>query len=279
MFQRTGALFLELVEFSVLNCHHFFFYQAHPEELGALVEILKSGMVTSDSGSQYTLQDDAKCDAFGALWRILGVNGSAQRVFGEATGFSLLLTTLHSFQSDGEQNNQPSISICAKVFTYMMRVMTAGVSDNAVNRTKLHTILGSHTFSDLICDSGLICVECERQVIQLFLELALEIVLPPFLTSEAATVSNDMENETASFLLITQSGSFVPDKERIYNAAAIRVLIRALLLFTPKVQLELLNLIEKLACRSSFNKENLTSVGANLLNQVSIYFIDFNNHM
>lgn len=236
-------------------------------------------MVTSDSGSQYTLQDDAKCDAFGVLWRILGVNSSAQRVFGEATGFSLLFTTLHSFQSDGEHKNQPLISMGAKVFTYMMRVMTAGVSDNAVNRIKLHALLASHTFSELLCDSGLICVEYERQVIQLFLELALELVLPPFLTSDAATVTNDMQNETASFLLITPSGSFVPDKERVYNAAAIRVLIRALLLFTPKVQLELLSLVEKLACGSSFNKENLTSVGANLINQVSIHSSDCSDHM
>ncbi|KAL0419849.1 UNVERIFIED_CONTAM: protein SPIRRIG [Sesamum radiatum] len=186
--------------------------QAHPEELGALVEILKSGMVTSTLGSQYTLQDDAKCDAFGALWRILGANGSAQRVFGEATGFSLLLTALHSFQSDGEQKNQPSISVCIKVFTYMLRVMT-GVSDNAINRTKVHTILSSQTFYDLLSESGLICVECERQVIQLFLELALEVVLPPFLKSEEATVSHTVENESASFLLITPSGSLVPDKD------------------------------------------------------------------
>ncbi|KAL6500529.1 hypothetical protein OROHE_025895 [Orobanche hederae] len=245
--------------------------QAHPDELGALVEILKSGMVTSASGSQYTLQDDAKCDAFGALWRILGLNGSAQRVFGEATGFSLLLTTLHSFQSDGEQENQPSVSVCLKVFTYMMRVMTAGVSDNAVNRTRLHAILSSHTFSDLLTESGLICVDCERQVIQLFLELALEVVLPPFLTSEAAPISEGVGNEPTSFSFITPSGSFVPDKQRVYNAAAIRVVIRALLLFTPKVQLKLLNLIEKLACGSSFNKENLTSIGCVQLLLETIY--------
>ncbi|KAG8389297.1 hypothetical protein BUALT_Bualt02G0214700 [Buddleja alternifolia] len=242
----------------------------HPEELGALVEILKSGMVTSASGSQYTLQDDAKCDAFGALWRIFGVNSSAQRVFGEATGFSLLLTTLHSFQTDGEQK-QPCVTLNIKVFTYTLRVMTAGACDNAANRTKLHSILSSHTFSDLLTESGLICVECERQVIQLLLELALEVVLPPFLTSEAATISHNVGNEPASFLLITPSGSFVPDKERIYNAAAIIVLIRALLLFTPKVQLELLNLIEKLACASSFNQENLTSVGCVQLLLETIY--------
>ncbi|KAL2554423.1 Beige/BEACH domain [Forsythia ovata] len=218
-------------------------------------------MVTSSLGSQYRLQDDAKCDTFGALWRILGANSSAQRVFGEATGFSLLLTTLHCFQSDGEQKNQSSIMVCIKVFMYMLRVMTAGVCDSVFNRAKLHTIISSQTFYDLLSDSGLICVECERQVIQLLLELALEMVLPPFLTSGAATVSDAAENESANFLLIAPAGSFIPDKERVYNAAAVRVLIRALLLFTPKVQLELLNLIEKLARASSFNQENLTSVG------------------
>ncbi|XP_051152579.1 protein SPIRRIG-like isoform X2 [Andrographis paniculata] len=111
--------------------------QVHSDELGSLVEILKSGMVTSALGSQYTLQYDAKCDAFGALWRILGVNGSAQRVFGEVTGFSLLLTTLHSFQSDEEQNKELTNSVGSKIFTYMMRAMTVAVSDNAVNRTML----------------------------------------------------------------------------------------------------------------------------------------------
>ena len=62
-----------------------------------LVEVSKSGKVTSSLGSQYRLQYDAKCDIFGALWRVLGDNSSAKRVFGEAIGFSLLLTKLHSF--------------------------------------------------------------------------------------------------------------------------------------------------------------------------------------
>ncbi|XP_051141977.1 protein SPIRRIG [Andrographis paniculata] len=235
--------------------------QVHSDELGSLVEILKSGMVISALGSQYTLQCDAKCDAFGALWRILGANGSAQRVFGEVTGFSLLLTTLHSFQSDEEQNKELTNSVGIKIFTYMMRVMTVAVSDNAVNRTKLHSMLSSHTFYELLCESGLICVESECLVIQLFLELSLELVLPPSLMSESTMVSHNTGNESTCFVLTTQSGSFAPEKARVYNAAAVRVLIRALLLFTPKVQLELLNLIEKLAYSSCFNQENLTSIG------------------
>ncbi|XP_027161043.1 protein SPIRRIG [Coffea eugenioides] len=244
--------------------------QVHPEELGALVEVLKSGMVTSASGSQYRLQDDAKCDTFGALWRILGINSSAQRVFGEATGFSLLLTTLHSFQNDG-YTKEYSLVVCIKVFTYLLRVITAGVCDNAVNRVKLHSVISSQTFYDLLLESGLICVECERQVIQLLLELALEIVLPPFLSSEAVASSDNLENGSVSSLMIIPSGSSVPDKERVYNAGAVRVLIRSLLLFTPKVQLEVLNMIEKLARASSFNQENLTSVGCVELLLETIY--------
>ncbi|XP_019178500.1 PREDICTED: protein SPIRRIG-like isoform X1 [Ipomoea nil] len=235
--------------------------QSHPEELGAVVDILKSGIVTSALGSQYRIQDDAKCDIFGALWRILGVNNSAQRVFGESTGFSLLLTTLHSFQTDGELANQSSSAIYIKVFTYLLRVMTAAVCDNAVNRTKLHAIISSHTFYDLLLESGLICVDCERQVIQLLLELALEMVLPPFLMSEDSALSRTNDNESACFHLITSSGSVVPDNERVYNAGAVRVLLRNLLRFTPKLQLEVLSLLDKLARASSFNRENLTSVG------------------
>ncbi|KAM1169270.1 hypothetical protein ACFX19_031614 [Malus domestica] len=235
--------------------------QAHPEELGVIVEILKSGMVTSVLGSQYRLQNDAKCDTMGALWRILGVNNSAQRVFGEATGFSLLLTTLHSFQSDGEHSDQSSLEVYIKVFTYLLRLVTAGVCDNAVNRTKLHTLISSQTFYDLLSESGLLSVDCEKQVIQLLFELALEIVLPPFLTSESVTSSDVLDNESSSFSIMTTSGSFHPDKERVFNAGAVRVLIRSLLLFTPKMQLEVLNLIERLARAGPFNQENLTSIG------------------
>lgn len=222
-----------------------------------LVEISKSGMVTSALGSQYHLQIDAKCDVLGAIWRVLGANSSAQRVFGEATGFSLLLTTLHSFQGDKAQTEPSFLLICMKVFTYLLRVTTAGVCNNAVNREKLNTILSSHTFYDLLSESGLICVECERQLMQLLLELALEIVIPPFSTPEINVAGDSF----VSFPITTQSGSFIPDKERIYNAGALRVLIRSLLLFTPKLQLELLKLIEELACAGPFNQENLTSSG------------------
>ncbi|XP_065861076.1 protein SPIRRIG-like [Euphorbia lathyris] len=235
--------------------------QAHPEELGAVVEVLKSGMVTSSAGHQYRLDNFAKCDTMGALWRIMGANSSAKRVFGEATGFSLLLTTLHSFQGDGGLTDEPSLAVHIKVFTYLLRLMTAGVCDSSVNRAKLHSIISSQTFYDLLAESRLLSVEFEKQVIQLMLELALEIVFPPSLSSDGSTAADMIKSESASSLIMVPSGLFNPDKERVYNAGAVRVLIRSLLLFTPKVQLELLNLIDRVARASPFNQENLTSVG------------------
>ncbi|XP_042457467.1 protein SPIRRIG-like isoform X1 [Zingiber officinale] len=231
--------------------------QDHPEELGALIEILKSDMVTSSSGSQYKLQNDAKCDILGALWRILGANNAAQRVFGDATGFSLLLTTLHGFQSSELQDVQSSLS----VFSFLMRAITAGVSNNPVNRLRLHAIMLSQTIYDLLCESGLLCVECENQVIQLMFELALETILPPSsVLGENYFSFNALEDDTNSFLT-TSLGISRIEGERIYNASAVAILVRSLLLFTPKVQLDILRFIDKLARAGPFNQENLTSVG------------------
>lgn len=248
------------MESSSWQSNHYL-YQAHPDELSVLIEILKSGMVTSASGSQYQLSIDAKCDIMGALWRILGVNHSSQKVFGEATGFSLLLTTLHGFQSDVRDMDPIALNDSIKVLTYLLRVVTAGVSNNDVNRMKLNAIISSQTFYDLLSESGVLCVEYEKQVIQLMLELALEIVIPPFLTSEGSKLINAIEDESCHTLLLTPSGPINPDRERIYNAGAARVLIHSLLLFTPKVQLEVLHLIEKLAHAGPFNQESLTSAG------------------
>lgn len=237
--------------------------QTHPEELGSLIEVLKSGMVTSVSGSQYKLQNDAKCDTLGTLWRILGVNNSAQRVFGEATGFSLLLTTLHNFQSDVElANSHSALMDHMKVFSFLLRSVTAGTCNNAINRLRLHAIISSQTFYDLLCESGLLCVDFERQIIQLMLELALEIVLPPSSVLQPESAPSDSETVSENFLSSTSLGTFRPEGERVYNAGAVGMMIRSLLLFTPKVQLELLNFIEKLSHAGPFNQENLTSVGA-----------------
>ncbi|CAN8311060.1 unnamed protein product [Cochlearia groenlandica] len=235
--------------------------QVHHEELGAVVDLLKSGMVIGISGHQYQLRNDAKCDTMGALWRIVSVNGSAQRVFGEATGFSLLLTTLHTFQGKREHMDESDLMVYIKLFKYLFRLMTAAVCENAVNRMKLHAVIASQTFYELLVESGLLCVEFERQVIQLLLELALEVMLPPFLTSESTASAAITESEKATFIVTTPSGQFSPEKERIYNAGAVRVLIRSLLLFSPKMQLEFLNLLVSLARANPFNKENLTSVG------------------
>lgn len=246
--------------------------QAHPEELGALIEVLKGSMVTSISGTQYKLQDDAKCDVLWALWRILGANISARKVFGEATGFSLLLTVLHSFQSECDTvGNQSLMALPMKVFSALLHVVTVGVSDNVVNRMKLHAIISSQTFYELLRESGLICPDYEKHVVQLMLELALEIVVPPsWSTAEKLSVSQCIEtkgtddNEQTGFLFLSSSDSSSMisfDKERVLNAGAIGVLIRSLLQFSPKLQLEVLSLVEKLARLSPYNQDSLTSIG------------------
>ncbi|KAL9243041.1 hypothetical protein vseg_016980 [Gypsophila vaccaria] len=232
--------------------------QVHAEELGTLVQVMKSSTVTSVSGSQYKLHNDAKCDMFGAFWRILGVNNSAQKVFGEATGFSLLLTTLQNFQSQEEHIDQSRLVVYVKVFTYLLRVMTTAVCANAINRAKLHAIITSYSFYDLLCESGLLCMDFERQVVHLLLELALEVVIPPFLIIESAKSD---KIESSSFVFSTPSGVVNFETERLCNAGAVRVILRSLLLFTPKFQLELLRLIENLAQAGPLNQENLTSVG------------------
>ncbi|KAL0845732.1 hypothetical protein Bca101_018978 [Brassica carinata] len=234
--------------------------QVHHEELQTVIDVLKSGVVTGISGNQYKLHHEAICDTMGALWRILGVNGSAQRVFGEATGFSLLLTTLHTFPEE-ECRDESHLMVNLKLFKHVLRLMTSAVCENAVNRMKLHSVIISQTFYDILVESGLMCVDLERQVIQLLLELALEVLLPPFLTSESMASAEMAESEKSSFLVKTPSGQFSPDKQRIYNAGAIRVLIRSLLLFSEKIQLEFLNLLERLARATPFNQENLTSAG------------------
>ncbi|KAF8059328.1 hypothetical protein N665_1232s0008 [Sinapis alba] len=234
--------------------------QVHHEELGAIIDMLKSGVVTGISGHQYKLHHEAICDTMGSLWRILTVNGSAQRVFGEATGFSLLLTTLHTFREE-ECRDESDLMVHIKVFKHVLRLMTSAVCENAVNRMKLHSVIISQTFYDILVESGLMCVDLERQVIQLLLELALEVLLPPFLTSESMASAEMAESEKSSFLIKTPSGQFNPDMQKIYNSGAIRVLIRSLLLFSPKIQLEFLSLLERLARATPFNQENLTSAG------------------
>ncbi|XP_078429563.1 BEACH-DOMAIN HOMOLOG A1 isoform X2 [Wolffia australiana] len=237
--------------------------QTHNEELGAIIDILKSGIVTNSLGTQYKLQTDATCDIFGLLWRVLVSNSAAQRVFGEVTGFSLLLTTLHSFQSDNDDSEsfQSSLAAHMKVSSFLFRAVTAGVVNNATNRIRLHIIMSSQTFYDLLCESGLLCVDMEKQMIQLLLEVALETVLPPSSSlsgDKGSTLTSD-EGQHVNFLSLesnTSTSSF-----RVYNASAVGVLLRALLIFTPKVQLELLAFIEKLAIAGSFNQENLTSIG------------------
>ncbi|RWW81519.1 hypothetical protein BHE74_00010069 [Ensete ventricosum] len=108
-----------------------------------------------------------------------------------------------------------------------------------------------------------------EDALQLLFELALENVLPPSANIQGESPSDTSEDEPNSFLAISLGISRLDD-ERIYNASAVGVLIRSLLLFTPKVQLDILKFIEKLARAGPFNQENLTSVATS--NSCSLSF-------
>ncbi|KAI5315895.1 hypothetical protein L3X38_045071 [Prunus dulcis] len=67
----------------------------------------------------------------------------------------------------------------------------------------------------------LLSVDCEKQVIQLLFELALEIVLPPFLTSESVTSPDVLDYESSSCieLLLETSQPFLLSSSPILKYA------------------------------------------------------------
>lgn len=224
----------------------------------------------SVSGQQYELQNDAKIDILGTLWYVIKANNTAKSFFGECTGFSLLHIILQSFHKDVELADFHSLDIHMNVFSSLLRVVTVAVCDDASNRAKLHTILSTRTFFDLLYESKLICVDWEIQTVCLLIELALEIVVPPNVEPSDDTESASEVNHFNDFFDVTRL-----DMQRVYNASAVIVLIRCLLLFTPKLQQEVLSFIEKLASNGSFNQENLTSAGGKLDYYVIIIVLHF----
>ncbi|XP_022771167.1 protein SPIRRIG-like isoform X2 [Durio zibethinus] len=165
--------------------------QSHPEELGALVEVLKSGMVTSVSGHQYKLESDAKCDTMGALWRILGVNSAAQRVFGEATGFSLLLTTLHSFQGCVElllETIYPFLSGSSPLLSYALKIVEV-LGAYRLSASELRTLV-RYILHMRLMKSGRTIVDMMERLI-LMEDMALENVsLAPFVEMDMSKVGH-----------------------------------------------------------------------------------------
>ncbi len=74
----------------------------HNEELGLLVKVVNSGIMTGSKGRQLRVELEAKEDILWVMWRVLGANPATKIVFGEAKGFSLFMLVLESIQVDEE---------------------------------------------------------------------------------------------------------------------------------------------------------------------------------
>ncbi|CAM6104156.1 unnamed protein product [Calypogeia fissa] len=259
---RSGALRI----LSCLICEDH--SQTHSEEFGALIRILKAGLVSGSSGGQWTLGIEATADILWAVWRILGSTPLTKGVFGETKGFALLLTTFQSLQvvedcartmktlDDSQVYTGGTSPEAWKVVDALLQVVTAGASNNRLNRIQLHESLTSQTFKDLLKSSTVLCPEYEEKLVNALFDVALERDGSLSRTSERSEDLPTLENGDCTKL--EDSGDIVDD---IQNPGAIEVLISVLLHFPAKLQLKMLTRVDRLARVGPHNQDALTSVG------------------
>lgn len=274
--------------------------QAHSEELKALVEVVHTGFVTNSSGRQWQLELETRKDVLWAVWRVLASNRATKAVFGNAQGFSLLLSVLESLQTDESFRpisllsgldesqatspedllpRQPKLNVQMEVFSALLHVATVGVAETAVNRSLLHQCLASQTFKRLLLSSGLICEEYEETIVELLFDLALERVHSPSQHVPGLPILLQKDQVALSFLISFQipgvEGSYVIDpnqavgREEVYNAGAIEAILFFLLKFSLKLQLRVLIQVERLARGGPRNQDALTSVGEHSFDDLS----------
>ncbi len=156
----------------------------HSKELGLLVKVVNSGIMTGNKGRQWRVELEAKEDILWVMWCVLGANPTTKIVFGEAKGFSLLMLVLESIQADEEGSRMlrryvlfgldesqasstvnPLSSLHQKaetqsnmeLFTSLMHMLIVVVADMPVNRNFLHESIASLAFKRLLLKSGLLC--------------------------------------------------------------------------------------------------------------------------
>eukprot|EP00250_Pteridium_aquilinum_P018006 c23891_g1_i1 orf=987-11852(-) len=256
--------------------------QSHSEELGALIDVAKSGVVANTLGQQIKVDVETKRDVLWAMCRILGANSACKDVFGAATGFSLLFTVLHSFQAgqdavkdtsadSSSQEKSSLMTLYMEVFDALMNVVKAAVSGNAVNRGRLHKVISSRTFKDLLSDSGLFSVEHEERVADLLLSLALEkkgpfgklLVLSHKNTSHTQSDGSRTPEETGNAMVtvVENERQVAQSPELVPNAGAIEVLIDCLKYFSSRLQLDVLEVVKRLAQACAYNQDCITAAG------------------
>ena len=246
--------------------------QSHPEELGALIEVVKSGSLANSLGQQIKVDVETKKDILWAIYRILAANNTCKDVFGTATGFSILFTILYSFPTDrersqGKENSSLLLLSHCEVFKSLINVVKEAVSNNAANRLRLHKIISSQTFKELLSDSGLLCVEHEEVVADLLLGLALEkksssgemLVLS---SEKEPNVNQKLEETGTSLVTIPEIDLYdVESPDLVLNAGAIEIVITCMKYFSFGLQLRILEVLKKLSQACTHNRDCITAAG------------------
>ncbi|KAJ7563203.1 hypothetical protein O6H91_03G100400 [Diphasiastrum complanatum] len=263
--------------------------QSHPEELGALINVVNSGLVSNIYGKQWRVDNEAKGEILWAIWRILSVNFATKEVFGEAKGFTMLYGILEHSNPDQVEFEDafsstdealPTVPTDAlleslmEVFSALLHSITIAVSGSITNRVRLHELISLTSLKHMLSTSGLLCSEFENHVVDLFLDLAIEKIRPPSrnfrpstLFSQASLLVHvDKVESPVESVISTETKKSVStcgsaDEEVLFNVGAVELLFYCLPMLSHKVQLRLLSAVEKLARRNCYNKDRLTSIG------------------
>ena len=256
--------------------------QSHSEEFSALIEMAKNGTANL-LGQQIKVDMETKRDILWAIFRILSVNTACTDVFGATTGFDLLFTVLHSFQEGLDFSVNTPLEVVRKnkschidVFEALINVVKAAVSGNAINRGRLHKVITSHAFKEVLCDTDLFSLEHEVLVADLLLSLAVEKKGPPgellILCHQSARSHSELDctakyrDCTVASINALETGQSTADwSHLVLNAGAIMVVLSCLKRFSYQLQFKVLGVIMTLAEVSTQNQDSITAAGKLIL--------------
>ncbi|KAG0461008.1 hypothetical protein HPP92_021305 [Vanilla planifolia] len=177
-------------------------FKKHMEDKDA---ILSSPKIVGSGTCKFRIFEDEQTSAvaWDCLFSLIKKAEASQQSFRSNNGVSVVLPLLasdsHRWGFYGCCHAHPEE--LGSLVEILKSGMVTRVCNNPINRVRLHTIILSQTFYDLLCESGLLCVDCEKPVIQLLLELALEIITPPSVFYQVERVSTSDTFDDESFFL------------------------------------------------------------------------------
>lgn len=254
----------------------------------ALIEAIHTSSVKNLEGRQWRVELETKEDLLWMMWKVLVANPALKISFGDGHGFELLLSVLESIQADDHSGTTSLLSgldeseedsgegshslrrlkLRTELFSALLHVVIAAVSETPMNRNLLHECLISQNFKRLLRCSGLICKDFEEKIAELLFDLALERVHSPSQNIQGLPILLQQEKVGHDyFQLPGVHGYFMLDlnqvleEEEVYNASAIEVLLCCLLQFSLKLQLRVLIRLKSIARSCPRNQDALCAVG------------------